>query len=690
MEPCAASARAGRRDGRRRPAARRAALFAAALWTAGWAGDAALAAPPLPRARPAAEAALPLPLPRPSGLLARYRAAFDLARAGDWRGLARHRRAPAHPELEATLEWLRLADPRSGARFAEIAAFLAARPVWPERGELVRRAEEALDRRTGLEARLAWFERHPPRTAEGRVAWVAALKSAGRTAAWRAAARRVWETTPLPRAGQRRFLAEHAGALEAGAHWRRLDTFLWRGDAGAARAAMALVPADRRRLAEARLRLRAMAPGVDGAIRRVPAALRGDPGLLYERLRWRGRKGRHEEAAALFRRAPADPPRPALWWRQRAMQIREALDDGRIDDAARLAAGHVQRAGLPLANARWHAGWVALRFAGRPLEASRHFIDMHADVRSPISRARAAYWAGRALAAAGDRGGAGEWFALAARHDTTFYGQLAAARPEVRAAPPRPAGRPPPPGPAAFGDSGSRLLAATARALVRVGERELADRFLKRLVRGPVANAPAVAALGRELDRPDIGVAAARRAARSGLVMAEAGYPLVPLPRLAGPEPALVLAVARQESNFDAAARSPAGALGAMQLMPATAKRMARTEGARWSRDRLTADPGYNFRLGAAYLRRLLDRFDGDYVLAAAAYNAGPARARRWIAARGDPRDPEVDVVDWIERIPFHETRNYVQRVLENLHVYRRRLGAPAAGWRAPVRYSRR
>ena len=391
----------------------------------------------------------------------------------------------------------------------------------------------------------------------------------------------------------------------------------------------------------------------------------------------------HAHAARLLDQITVDRAglgRPAEWgWRRRALVRREAREgDARL--AYRLAARHhlAPADGYAYADLEWLAGWVALRKLGDPGTAVAHFERFASVVETPISLGRAGYWAGRAEAARGRTDEARRWFAVAARYQTSFYGQLAAAEigagGDARlAAPDLPDWRETP----VAGDERARL----ATILHYAGERSLAwQSFVhaaeqSRSLEGFAGLGDLALALGLD----NVAVRVAKIAARAGHVLPPAYYPLHPLGAYAAiVEPALALSVARQETELNPRAVSHAGARGLMQLMPGTAQRVAGWIGEPYDRRRLTTDWQYNARLGQTYLARRVAQFDGSYVLAAAAYNAGAHRVERWIAEIGDPRDAGVDVIDWIESIPFSETRNYVQRVIEGLYVYRTRLSGQA------------
>ena len=441
---------------------------------------------------------------------------------------------------------------------------------------------------------------------------------------------------------------------------------------------LARVSPEYRDLGRARLMLMGRVGGVDNAIARIPAHLVDNPGLVYERARWRRRKGFDERARILLDPLPEVLVRPAAWWREARIQVRGALGVGEISLAYRLAANHRQSDRKHVAQAEWLAGWIALRFLEDPAIAFQHFATLFEGVRYPISVARAAYWCGRAAAANGDAPLATEWFERAASYTTTYYGQLAAA--EIA---PRKAMALPPMPVATEADvkhvEGLEIY-QVARALANLGHADLIDRFVEKL--GLMATTAGehllVAKTALDAARRDLSVKSARRSSWSGVPLIAYGYPLTPVSetRMTINDKALILAMIRQESGFDGSAISRSGARGLLQLMPATARAVARKLDMTYSKTRLLSDRDYNITLGSGYLAELLDDFDGSYVLALAAYNAGPGRVKSWIRTHGDPRDTSVDVIDWIELIPFDETRNYVQRIIEAVPVYRYLLGS--------------
>lgn len=607
--------------------------------------------------------------------------ALSAAESGRWAAAEALARGTGSAELIDYLLWLRLRDERATASIAEYASFLAEHADWPALGPLRARAEAVLADEVDDGRVLAFFASAEPTTGKGRVRLATALLATGHERRATELLRRSWVEDDLTESDERAILAAHGGRLQAADHRARLDRLLWDGREAPARRMLPRVDRDHRALAEARLRLRGdRSP--DAAVAAVPPALLGTPGLAYERLRWRRIKGLDSGAQAILLDPPGALVRPRLWWEERSIQVRRALRTSQHRLAYRLAAGHGLDSGAELAEAEWTAGWLALRFTREPERAAAHFQRMADVVRTPISRARAAYWSGRSAAALGRSETALRHYRDAAAFPQTFYGQLAAAelglviQPKLTQAAAAP-----------VADPGDHALGRTARLLCELGAHERAVPFVVQLARSATDDAAARGALrlARDCGRADLAVRAAKALPPEREVALDASHPVPRIAALTGrrpslPEPALRLAVTRQESQFDPSARSPAGAHGLMQLMPPTARAMARDLGVPFAIDRLTRDPDYNARLGVRYLERQLVRFDGEVVLALAAYNAGPGRVAEWLATYGDPRGGDAHRwIDWIELIPFTETRNYVQRVLESREVYARRLEAPTA-----------
>ncbi len=604
-------------------------------------------------------------------------AAMGLIAQRDWPA-ARAEAAPAGPVAQAIVAWYRL---RAGdGTWDEVRAFLARHPDWPGLALMRRKGEVLIPAGAPAAKVRAYFEGHPPQTGAGVLALARADEAAGDTGEALASVVLAWRSFSLARPERKAFLRRY-GKLLAPHHAARLDMLLWRGLITQARAVAPLAGKDWAALAAARIALRQNASGVDALIKAVPAALRDDPGLAYERFRWRLRKGRTAEAATLIltRSASAEAlGEPARWASGRRQLARSLMRDGQVKTAYEVARSHHLGSGGDFADLEWLSGYIALRYLDDPAAAIAHFKRFRGAVKSPISLGRAGYWLGRAQAAAGDKDAARAAYQLGARYQTSFYGQLAAE--QINA----------PMDPALMGKEiypdwrqadflGSSVLKA-ALLFKAAGNQRLATRFFLQLGEGlDDTGRGQLADLALSLPDPHSALMIAKQAARRGVVLARAYYPLHPLARVPLPvAPELALSIARRESEFDQNAASGVGARGLMQLMPRTAKVMSKLLKVKYEADKLLGDWHYNARLGTAYLAHLQQELGPSPLLIAAAYNAGPGRVKAWMRKGGDPRAPDVDVVDWIEHIPYRETRNYVMRVAESLLVYRARLeGAP-------------
>ncbi len=631
----------------------------------------------LPRPRPADIRAISTyDLPR---LLSEAKAqkiarALSAMRRGRFALLRAEIAAIADPLSADVLRWLLYRQPGGGS-FGEINALLARRPDWPGRTTLLRRAEAAMPEDYGDEQALAWFADNPPSTTGGMVRYGELLLAAGREEEARTRLRYAWIHGEFSARQERAFLRKHKSLLLPEDHVARLDRLIWGRSYRAARRMLPRVDDLQRRIADARIRLAARQGGVDAAIARIPEKWRNDPGLVYERVKWRRKKRRHDEAQALLLTIPRPTVQAQKWWIEQGFQARKLLAKGYISDAYRIASNHGLTVSSSFAEAEFLAGWIALRFLGDGKIALHHFQKLYKAVRYPISKSRAAFWTAEAFRSLGRAEEAKIWYERAGTYPTTFYGQLAAARLGRRSSPPLPRIR--------FDERSfdafiARDFLKATRILAELRQWGGLRLFFRHMIRqADTAKEHAmIAAAARRMGRKDIALMAAKESARHGYLLPEDAYPLLdssllpPVPV----ETALLHAVIRQESAYDREAVSAAGARGLMQLMPRTARHVARKNRLPYRKWQLTQDPMYNVTLGAAYLAELLDKFDGSYILAIAAYNAGSANVKRWIRDWGDPRRAGVDPVDWIEMIPYSETRNYVQRVLENLQIYRSRL----------------
>jgi soluble lytic murein transglycosylase len=584
------------------------------------------------------------------------------------------------------LSWTRLRAGRGD--WSEYVDFLDRNPDWPGLPYLRAQGEPSIPAAAEPGAVIAYFEAQAPRTGAGALALARAYRAAGDRAAAEAEAIRAWTTLTMTGDAAARLRSAFGDVLNAGTHHEvRLDNLLWEGAEERARAMLPLVPGDWAPLTEARLALRARRPGVDDLIAAVPADRADDPGLAFERFLWRVRSGFWDTAGALMAErsvSRASLGRPLAWADRRADLARDVMREGDFETCYTYAANHhVDPASGDYAYSEneWLAGYCALRL-GRHDTAIGHFEAFRDSVLTPISLGRAGYWLGRAHAAAGNAEAAAAAYALGARYQSSFYGQLAQQR----------GGLPVDPallGTEDYGDwrqagfTGSTVFHA-ALLYYEAGQDWPAERFLTHLAESlGREEAGMLGDFALEIGDAHIALRIAKRAARAGHEIMRPYYPV--LPSLAEAElpapPAFTLAIARRESEFDPGVVSPAGALGLMQVMPGTGRDTARALGLGYSQTRMLDDAAYNARLGASFLAELIERYDGNPVLVSAAYNAGPGRADDWVERFGDPRRA-ADIVDWIEAIPFSETRNYIMRVTESLAIYEAQLTGdlPAIG----------
>ncbi|PKU21350.1 lytic transglycosylase domain-containing protein [Telmatospirillum siberiense] len=609
-----------------------------------------------------------------------YHEAFNAARNDhyDW---AQAAAAKAHSKLLAkVLQWQYYTQANSGAGFAEITAFIRANPTWPQISTLQRRAEEVITAATPDSVILDWFSTSAPQTVDGAMAYGRALINAGQNEKALKLLRDTWVGGNFGPIQERQFLDTFQEILRDEEDDARFDRLLWTHQEQAAARQLSRVDDSFRLLAQARLALDNDEANAEALAARLPERFKNDPGLLYELVHYRRQHDKDDQAIALLSHPAADTVHPEMWWTERAVLARRALAQGRISQAYEIARRHGQMDGAGFADAEWFSGWIALRFLSDYEVALGHFTRMFERVSSAQSRSRAAYWAGRASDALGRGDDSVRWYNLAAVHITTFYGQLAAGRLNRDQLWPLPAD--PEPTAADHENFERHELVRVARMLGQIKETDLIRPFMMRMAE--LSDSPGTrtlaAGLASTLGRSDIAVSVAKRSEREGVPIVTSGYPVPRLNTADRPERALVFGVIRQESAFYHQAVSPAGARGLMQLMPTTAAKIAKAMNVVFKKkealaNALTQDPGLNVKLGSAYLEDLLADFNGSYILSVASYNAGPSRVRKWMRDLGDPRQPDVDAVDWIESIPFAETRNYVQRVLEGVQVYRRRLG---------------
>jgi soluble lytic murein transglycosylase len=591
----------------------------------------------------------------------------------------------ADPLARKLVEWVILRNDDNESDFARYSAFISANPGWPSIVTLRRRAEALLwQERADAATVRTYFANNRPLSAKGRFALARALMLDGDRAGAQALVREAWRSDSFSQELEAQALDLFGDLIGRADDKARMDhTLCTKDDLDAGLRAAKRLGGDQPAIAKARISVLQNTSNAKSQLDAVPAAGRRDAGYILAHAQWLRRHDKIAEAGAVMLTAPRDPAQLGNtdeWWIERRLIARKLLDLG----DARTAYAVVRDAAPPgrsnyRAEHEFTAGWIALRFLNDPSLAARHFARVAEGNANPISIARAGYWLGRAAEAAHRPQEARARYEAAARYGTAYYGQLARARlghGEIAFATPPPL-------------TAERRQALAMLEVVRavellymLDERELVATFVADLA-DKSTDQPALAMLAEVAEKNGdarsvllIGKIALGR----GFAFDHYAFPVGGLPRYSAiapaVEPAVVYSIARQESAFNPKTVSSAKALGLMQVTPEAGRYIAKKFGVAFDERRLLHDNVYNVQMGAAELADDLERYRGSYILAFAGYNAGSGRVKEWVERYGDPRDPRVDPVDWVERIPFSETRNYVQRILENMQVYRVRFGS--------------
>jgi soluble lytic murein transglycosylase len=633
----------------------------------------ARAAPALASANPAI----------PPGEIAILKEAVSQARNGKTAQVTELQKSLSDPLARKLVEWALLRSDNNTADFSRYKAFLSDNPSWPSIRPLRRRAEAMLSQEQAEPATVrAYFAKEPPLSSKGRFALARALLALGDRSGAQAQVREAWRNDALSADLEEQTLESFRDLLTPADHWARMEMRLYAEDTEAGLRAANRAGGTTLAIGKAWVAVIRKAANAKALLDEVPAEASRDLGCIFARAQWLRHNDRAPEAAELVLSAPRDASQSIdseQWWVERRNLARKLLDLNDAQSAYRIAR---DAAAPSQEDHRWEppftAGWIALRFFNDPATAMAHFAKVAQSDDSPTTQSRAGYWQGRAAEALGRQAEARGFFEAAARYPTAYYGQMARAKlghPDIalRAAPEV---------------SPDRRAAIAQLEVVRamellyaIEQRDLIVPFIAGLGETS-ADIAALAAVGE--------IAARNHDARSSLLVGKAAlkrgfalehyaFPTIGIPdyRPIGPavDSSIVYAIARQESQFWQGDVSTAKAVGLMQVTPEAGIDTAKRFGAAYDWKRLQSDPVYNTQIGSAELAGLLEDYRGSYILTFAGYNAGRGRVREWISRYGDPRAPDVDPVDWVERIPFSETRNYVQRVLENLQVYRVRLG---------------
>lgn len=618
------------------------------------------------------------PAPPPlTGDLAALKDAIDLARKGKADDASAARDRVADPAGRKLAEWFMLRHSESTASFKRYAAFLAANPDWPSAALLRRRAEARLWQEKSDAATVHAFTMDRPTTAKGKFALARALIAEGDSDRAARLVREAWRSDELSERSEEDSYEAFHDLLRPEDHRARMDKRLGAKDYAAAMRAAKRLGEDALAIVKACAAVNGKADKAKDYLDDVSADARRDLGYVLCRAQWHLQEDHIDDAAEVILTAAPDTMAAQdtdAWWRERRLLARKLLDQGKPEtayDVVRAAA--VPAMEVYRVDYHFMCGWIALRYLDDPRTAMAHFAAIDEGSANPIALSRAHYWRGRAAEAMGATADARMSYKAAARYSTAYYGQLARARLglegiELRA---------PSPVLAAADTAAADERVRAADMLYGIGERDVvlyyAEDFAKEST--DVAALEALGELAKQRNDARVMLEIGKSALARGLALDHYAFPTIGIPEHKQVAPAIetsvIYSVARTESSFDQRDKSSASAVGLMQVTPEAGRDTAKRFGLTYDWDRMVSDPVYNTQMGAAELSALLSEYRGNQIMTFAGYNAGRGRVREWVQARGDPRDPKVDPVDWVERIPLSETRNYVQRVMENVQVYR-------------------
>ena len=618
--------------------------------------------------------------PRFTGDLAALKDAIDLSRQAKTNDATAAEKNITDPAAQKLAEWFILRHPDSQAPFSRYASFVADNPDWPGVSLMRRRAEARLWQEKIDAATVHSFTGDNPSTAKGKFALARVLLNEGDRDGAQSVVREAWRSEELTERSESDALDAFHDLLTREDFQARMDKRIGAKDLGAAMRAARHIDDDAVAIVKACSAVKGNDDKAGDRLDDVAAAVRDDLGYVLCRVQWLMHKDKIAEASQLVltaQQATMSQQDTDEWWRVRRVLARKLLDQGDVQGAYQVARSAATPASENYrADQHFMSGWIALRYLNDPRTAMTHFVHIDEGCANPITLARANYWRGRAAEALGNFTAMQFNYEAAARQSTAYYGQLARARLGMKRTDPRP-----PRVDAAQRAKPSDEIVRAADMLYTLGERETVVSYVVDLAEDSnnVATLSAVADVtGRHNDARAM-LELGKTALGRGLPVEAYAFPTIGIPQHTPVGPAIdrsiIYSVARTESAFNQKDKSSANAVGLMQVTPEAGRDTAKRFGVEYDWDRLVSDPVYNTQMGAAELSALLSEYKGSHIMTFAGYNAGRGRVRDWIKAYGDPRDPNVDPVDWVERIPFSETRNYVQRVMENLAVYRARFG---------------
>ena len=597
----------------------------------------------------------------------------------DWTNALKTAKKAKDKSIYNFVEWRHLLTEGNKASFYDYLNFINANKDYPRLGRIKYLAEHKLSNEKITPGKIIdWFGDEEPLSGYGKMILGESYILTGQIEQGKKLIKEGWITADLSKTELSLFRKKFKNYLNAEDYIQRADYLAWENKYWDLKRMLRYLPKDYELLYNARQLLMSKSYGVDQAIKNVPDRFKNDAGLNFDRLKWRRKRGRVDSSAEILLNVKNTKDylvRPDKWWREREIISRALIYKKKYELAYKISSNHALTEGAEYAAAEWMSGWIALSFLDDPLLSKDHFQNFYNNVSYPISTSRGAYWLARSYKALGDKENSKKWFEEAAKYLTTYYGQLAflELNPNEK-----------------FELSKdmevdnkyrekfySKELVKVVYLLDELNEDKYTKFILRHLANENIENGSEILAseLSTNIGRFDFAIQIAKIASYEKRFHNKFNYPIISTPKNINgrkiPESAFILSIIRQESEFDLSANSHAGAKGLMQLMPYTAKLVAKQAKLPYVKSRLTTDPEYNINLGSHYIAGLILDYDGAYPFAIAAYNAGPNRVKYWKKINKDPQKKQIDYVDWIELIKFRETRNYVQRVLENYNVYR-------------------
>ncbi|MEK9917856.1 MAG: transglycosylase SLT domain-containing protein [Pelagibacteraceae bacterium] len=609
---------------------------------------------------------------------------FELVKKGNWNSALPMVSKVSDREFRDYVNWLYLLQPGNQSTFTDYINFISRNEDYPRIGRLKYLAEhKIIVKNAGPRLVIDWFSQNEPLSGTGKIKFGEAYLELGNSNMAKDLIKSGWETADLSSSDVKYYISKFKNILTTQDHLKRADYLAWDRQYWDLKRMLPYLPKKERALYNARFILMTNSYGVDKAISDVPDEFKSDLGLEYNRLYWRTRRNRLEGSLEILRRYHGEETLvyPDKWWDLRENIARDLVYEKKYADAYEVASNHHLYEGANYADAEWLSGWLALSFLNNPKKAIVHFSNFYSNVSYPISAARGAYWLGLAFEANNDIEQSKKFFKEAAIYTNTYYGQLAFAKVKIDEKLELPK---------EFKieenyekEFNKNKFIKIVKLMHELDKTEFSKDIIKFLALLNVEKGSEVLAakLATEVGRYDYAIQISKDASYERRFINVYNYPVISVPGVINnkvmPPAHLILAIIRQESEFDARANSYVGAQGLMQLMPATAKLVAKNISVPYSKTSLTKDPNYNVKLGTYYFNMLLEDYDGVFPFAIGAYNAGPNRIKAWLQRYGDPNRGQINFVDWVELIRFEETRNYVQRVIENINVYKVVLNEP-------------